>query len=32
MDITEDSCLDLFPPDILVYLSPDAEEGLKDLS
>lgn len=29
MDITEESCLDLFPPETLVYLSPDAEEALE---
>ncbi|XP_028997824.2 tRNA methyltransferase 10 homolog B isoform X2 [Betta splendens] len=29
IDITEESCLDLFPPEKLVYLSPDAEEALE---
>ncbi|XP_026208258.1 tRNA methyltransferase 10 homolog B [Anabas testudineus] len=29
MDITEDSCLDLFPAEALIYLSPDAEEALE---
>ncbi|KAF0021885.1 hypothetical protein F2P81_025862, partial [Scophthalmus maximus] len=29
MDITEESCLDLFPTETLVYLSPDAEEALE---
>uniref|UniRef100_A0A3Q3MGN6 tRNA methyltransferase 10 homolog B n=1 Tax=Mastacembelus armatus TaxID=205130 RepID=A0A3Q3MGN6_9TELE len=29
MDITEESCLDLFPAEALVYLSPDAEEVLE---
>lgn len=29
MDITEDSCLDLFPTETVVYLSPDAEEVLE---
>ncbi|KAK2899909.1 tRNA methyltransferase 10 homolog B isoform X2 [Channa argus] len=29
MDITEESCLDLFPPEMLVYLSPDAEKALE---
>ncbi|XP_068443835.1 tRNA methyltransferase 10 homolog B [Clinocottus analis] len=28
MDITEESCLDLFPPETVVYLTPDAEEAL----
>ncbi len=28
MDITEESCLDLFPPETVIYLTPDAEEGL----
>ncbi|XP_028284921.1 tRNA methyltransferase 10 homolog B [Parambassis ranga] len=28
MDITEDSCLDRFPPETVVYLTPDAEEAL----
>lgn len=27
MEITEESCLDLFPPETLVYLTPDADEG-----
>uniref|UniRef100_UPI0037E8D289 tRNA methyltransferase 10 homolog B n=1 Tax=Semicossyphus pulcher TaxID=241346 RepID=UPI0037E8D289 len=29
MDITEESCLDLFPPEKVVYLTPDAEEALQ---
>ncbi|XP_019950931.1 tRNA methyltransferase 10 homolog B [Paralichthys olivaceus] len=29
MDITEESCLDLFPTETVVYLSPDAEEVLE---
>ncbi|XP_051285291.1 tRNA methyltransferase 10 homolog B isoform X2 [Dicentrarchus labrax] len=29
MDITEESCLDLFPPEAVVYLTPDAEEALE---
>ncbi|XP_036968867.1 tRNA methyltransferase 10 homolog B isoform X2 [Acanthopagrus latus] len=29
MDITEESCLDLFPPESVVYLTPDAEEALE---
>lgn len=29
MDITEDSCLNLFPPETIVYLTPDAEEALE---
>ncbi|XP_063751774.1 tRNA methyltransferase 10 homolog B isoform X2 [Eleginops maclovinus] len=29
MDITEESFLDLFPPENVVYLTPDAEEALK---
>ncbi|CAJ1085980.1 tRNA methyltransferase 10 homolog B isoform X1 [Xyrichtys novacula] len=29
MDITEKSCLDLFPPETIVYLTPDAEEALQ---
>ncbi|KAK2862986.1 hypothetical protein Q5P01_002519 [Channa striata] len=29
MDITEESCLDLFPSETLVYLSPDAERALE---
>ncbi|XP_074518536.1 tRNA methyltransferase 10 homolog B isoform X1 [Halichoeres trimaculatus] len=29
MDITEESCLDLFPPETIVYLTPDAEEALQ---
>lgn len=28
MEITEESCLDLFPQETIVYLTPDAEEGL----
>ncbi|CAG6022027.1 unnamed protein product, partial [Menidia menidia] len=28
MEITEESCLDLFPPETVVYLTPDAEEVL----
>nr|XP_057922625.1 tRNA methyltransferase 10 homolog B isoform X2 [Doryrhamphus excisus] len=28
MEITQQSCLDIFPPQSLVYLSPDAEEAL----
>lgn len=32
MDITEESCLDLFPAASVIYLSPDAEEGLTDLN
>lgn len=30
MDVTEESCLDLFLPESVVYLTPDAEEGLKN--
>ncbi|XP_071379627.1 tRNA methyltransferase 10 homolog B [Centroberyx affinis] len=29
MDITEESCLDLFPPENVIYLTPDAEEALE---
>ncbi|XP_041821098.1 tRNA methyltransferase 10 homolog B isoform X3 [Chelmon rostratus] len=29
MDITEESCLDLFPPETVVYLTPDADEALE---
>ncbi|KAI3376279.1 hypothetical protein L3Q82_016794, partial [Scortum barcoo] len=29
MDITEESCLDLFPPETIIYLTPDAEEALE---
>lgn len=29
MEITAESCLDLFPPETLVYLTPDAEEALE---
>ncbi|KAM8900245.1 tRNA methyltransferase 10 homolog B isoform 2-T2 [Spinachia spinachia] len=29
MDMTEESCLDLFPPESVVYLTPDAEEALE---
>lgn len=29
MDITEESCLDLFPSETIVYLTPDAEEALE---
>ncbi|XP_056225979.1 tRNA methyltransferase 10 homolog B isoform X1 [Seriola aureovittata] len=29
MDITEESCLDLFPTETIIYLSPDAEEALE---
>ncbi|KAM9717344.1 tRNA methyltransferase 10 homolog B [Menidia menidia] len=29
MEITEESCLDLFPPETVVYLTPDAEEALE---
>ncbi|XP_031160374.1 tRNA methyltransferase 10 homolog B [Sander lucioperca] len=29
MDITEESCLDLFSPETVVYLTPDAEEALE---
>ncbi|KAM7377175.1 hypothetical protein PAMA_013786 [Pampus argenteus] len=29
MDMTEESCLDLFPPETVVYLTPDAEEDLE---
>ncbi|XP_034413151.1 tRNA methyltransferase 10 homolog B isoform X2 [Cyclopterus lumpus] len=29
VDITEESCLDLFPPETIVYLTPDAEEALE---
>ncbi|XP_030018284.1 tRNA methyltransferase 10 homolog B [Sphaeramia orbicularis] len=29
MDVTEDSCLDLFPPETVVYLTPDAEHALE---
>lgn len=29
MDITDESCLDLFPPKTVVYLTPDAEEALE---
>ncbi|XP_041634634.1 tRNA methyltransferase 10 homolog B [Cheilinus undulatus] len=28
IDVTEESCLDLFPPETIVYLTPDAEEAL----
>ncbi|XP_029943833.1 tRNA methyltransferase 10 homolog B [Salarias fasciatus] len=28
MDIAEESCLDLFPPETVVYLTPDADEAL----
>ena len=31
MDITEESCLDLFPTETIVYLTPDAEEGQSQL-
>ncbi|XP_047437748.1 tRNA methyltransferase 10 homolog B [Mugil cephalus] len=31
MDITEESCLDLFPPESVVYLTPDAEEALETI-
>ncbi|XP_040887735.1 tRNA methyltransferase 10 homolog B [Toxotes jaculatrix] len=31
MDITEESCLDLFPTETVVYLSPDAEEALETI-
>ncbi|KAK1890525.1 tRNA methyltransferase 10 like B [Dissostichus eleginoides] len=30
MDITDESFLDLFPPESVVCLTPDAEEGLRD--
>ncbi|XP_046896751.1 tRNA methyltransferase 10 homolog B [Hypomesus transpacificus] len=29
MDVTEVSCLDLFPPENVTYLTPDAEEALE---
>ncbi|XP_039997572.1 tRNA methyltransferase 10 homolog B [Xiphias gladius] len=29
MDLTEESCLDLFPTETVIYLSPDAEEALE---
>ncbi|XP_041842604.1 tRNA methyltransferase 10 homolog B [Melanotaenia boesemani] len=29
VEITEESCLDLFPPETVVYLTPDAEEALE---
>ncbi|KAM9426848.1 tRNA methyltransferase 10 homolog B [Pholidichthys leucotaenia] len=29
MEITEESCVDLFPPESVVYLTPDAEEVLE---
>ncbi|XP_015230939.1 PREDICTED: tRNA methyltransferase 10 homolog B isoform X1 [Cyprinodon variegatus] len=29
MEITEESCLDLFPSDTVVYLTPDAQEALE---
>ncbi|XP_019127136.2 tRNA methyltransferase 10 homolog B [Larimichthys crocea] len=29
MDITEESCLDLFPAETVVYLTPDADEALE---
>ncbi|XP_037334733.2 tRNA methyltransferase 10 homolog B [Pungitius pungitius] len=29
IDMTEESCLDLFPPETVVYLTPDAEEALE---
>lgn len=28
MEITQESCLDLFPSETVVYLTPDAQEGL----
>ncbi|KAM7366394.1 hypothetical protein PAMP_015837 [Pampus punctatissimus] len=31
MDMTEESCLDLFPPESVVYLTPDAEEDLETM-
>ncbi|KAF7659476.1 hypothetical protein LDENG_00296960 [Lucifuga dentata] len=31
MEITEESCLDLFPPETVVYLTPDAEEALETI-
>ncbi|XP_029932867.1 tRNA methyltransferase 10 homolog B isoform X2 [Myripristis murdjan] len=31
MDMTEESCLDLFPPQNIIYLTPDAEEALEIL-
>ncbi|XP_075884374.1 tRNA methyltransferase 10 homolog B isoform X1 [Nelusetta ayraudi] len=31
LDITEESCLDLFPSEALVYLTPDADEALETL-
>uniref|UniRef100_A0A1A8DNP9 tRNA methyltransferase 10 homolog B n=1 Tax=Nothobranchius kadleci TaxID=1051664 RepID=A0A1A8DNP9_NOTKA len=31
MEITEQSCLDLFPAETVVYLTPDAEEALETL-
>ncbi|XP_010896719.1 tRNA methyltransferase 10 homolog B isoform X2 [Esox lucius] len=31
MDMTKDSCLDLFSPDDIVYLTPDAEEALESM-
>ncbi|XP_031707212.1 tRNA methyltransferase 10 homolog B [Anarrhichthys ocellatus] len=29
MDITEESCVDLFPPETVIYLTPDAKEALE---
>ncbi|KAG7461960.1 hypothetical protein MATL_G00196730 [Megalops atlanticus] len=29
MDITEENCLDLFPQDSVIYLTPDAEQALE---
>ncbi|KAM9836369.1 tRNA methyltransferase 10 homolog B isoform 2-T2 [Aulostomus maculatus] len=31
MDVTEDGCLDLFAPESIVYLTPDAEQVLETL-
>ncbi|XP_039463826.1 tRNA methyltransferase 10 homolog B-like [Oreochromis aureus] len=31
MDITDESCLDLFPPELVIYLTPDAEEALESV-
>lgn len=32
MEITQQNCLDLFPAEAVVYLTPDAEEGLAKFS
>ncbi|XP_068163887.1 tRNA methyltransferase 10 homolog B [Antennarius striatus] len=31
IEITEESCLDLFPPETVVYLTPDADEALETI-